>query len=81
MAQPAAQQRVRSLAPPPAMPGKVPRSAPRPVRLVAGVRRKQVEGQAAQQGAAQANAQAAELMNTFKKGMAACLEGKGYTVK
>jgi len=43
--------------------------------------KKQVEGQAAQQGAQQANAQAAELMNQFKKAMAACLEGKGYTVK
>ncbi len=43
--------------------------------------KKQVEGKAAAAGAQQANAQAAELINQFKKAMSACLEGKGYTVK
>jgi len=37
----------------------------------------------AQQQASQSQAQAAQQKNldTFKKGMSACLEGKGYTVK
>lgn len=49
---------------------------------VAGRRAKRkVEGQAAAAGAQQANAQAAELMTKFKNAMAACLQGKGYTVK
>lgn len=43
--------------------------------------KKQASAKAAQAGAAAANAQAAELINTFKKAMTACLEGKGYTVK
>ena len=43
--------------------------------------KKQAEAQAGKQGAAAANAQAEELMSTFKKAMSACLEGKGYTVK
>jgi uncharacterized membrane protein len=49
---------------------------------IAGRRaKKQASAKAAQAGAAAANAQAAELINTFKKAMTACLEGKGYTVK
>ena len=43
--------------------------------------KKQASAKAAQAGAAAANAQAAEMINTFKKAMTACLEGKGYTVK
>ena len=37
--------------------------------------------QQAQAAADQANAANAQLKETFKKGMKACLEGKGYTVK
>jgi len=43
--------------------------------------RKTAEAQAAQQGAAQAQGVAAEQMATFKKGMSACLTGRGYTVQ
>jgi len=43
--------------------------------------KKAAVSQAEQQGAAQANAQAAQLIDTFKKAMVACLEGKSYTVK
>ena len=49
---------------------------------VAGRRaKKRAVSQAQQQGAAQAEAQAAQQIDTFKKAMAACLEGKSYTVK
>jgi hypothetical protein len=37
--------------------------------------------QQAQAAADQANAQRAQLQASFKKGMGACLEGRGYTVK
>jgi len=37
--------------------------------------------QQAQAAADQANAQRAQLQAAFKKGLGACLEGKGYTVK
>jgi hypothetical protein len=37
--------------------------------------------QQAQAAADQANAQRAQLQANFKKGMGACLEGRGYTVK
>jgi hypothetical protein len=49
----------------------------------AGGRRakKGAEAQAAQHGAAQANAVAADQMATFKKAMSACLQGRGYTVQ
>jgi hypothetical protein len=49
----------------------------------AGGRRakKQAEAQAAQKGADQAVAQNQQALDTFKKAAAACLEGKGYTVK
>ncbi len=43
--------------------------------------KKQAKKQAEQQAAQQANAWAAGQIDTFKKGMTACLEGKGYTVK
>jgi hypothetical protein len=43
--------------------------------------KKKAEAQAAQQGAAQAQGISAERMATFKKGMAACLSGRGYTVQ
>ena len=43
--------------------------------------KKRAEKQAAQQGAAQAQGISAERMATFKKGMAACLNGRGYTVQ
>jgi len=49
---------------------------------VAGRRAKKgAEAQAAQKGAAQADAQNAAKAETFKKGVVACLEGRGYTVK
>jgi Glycine-zipper domain len=41
----------------------------------------QSANQQAQAAADQANAANAQLQETFKKGMKACLEGKGYTVK
>jgi hypothetical protein len=43
--------------------------------------KKKAEKQAAQQGAAQAQGISAERLATFKKGMAACLNGRGYTVQ
>jgi len=43
--------------------------------------KKQAKKQAETQAASQANAWAAGQIDTFKKGMTACLEGKGYTVK
>jgi hypothetical protein len=43
--------------------------------------KKGAEKQAEQQAVQQTNAQAAGKIDTFKKGMSACLEGKGYTVK
>ena len=43
--------------------------------------KKQAKKQAETQAAQQANAWAAGQIDTFKKGMTACLEGKGYTVK
>lgn len=43
--------------------------------------KKQVEKQAAQQGAQAAKAQGNAQLDTFKKAMGSCLEGKGYTVK
>jgi hypothetical protein len=43
--------------------------------------KKQAKKQAEQQASQQANAWAAGQIDTFKKGMTACLEGKGYTVK
>ena len=43
--------------------------------------KKQAEAQAAQQGAAAAKAQGNAQLETFKKAMGSCLEGKGYTVK
>ena len=43
--------------------------------------KKQVEAQAAQQGANAAKAQGNAQLDTFKKAMGSCLEGKGYTVK
>ena len=50
--------------------------------LAAGRRaRKQAQKQGEQQAVAQAQSQAAGKIDTFKKGMSACLEGKGYTVK
>jgi len=49
----------------------------------AGGRRakKEAKKQAEQQAVQQGNAQAGQKIDTFKKGMSACLEGKGYTVK
>jgi hypothetical protein len=50
--------------------------------LAAGRRAKrQAQKQGEQQAVAQAESQAAGKIDTFKKGMSACLEGKGYTVK
>jgi hypothetical protein len=50
--------------------------------LAAGRRaKKQAQKQGEQQGVTQANAEAAGKIDAFKKGMSACLEGKGYTVK
>ena len=43
--------------------------------------KKQVEAQAAQQGAQAAKAHGNAQLDTFKKAMGSCLEGKGYTVK
>ena len=43
--------------------------------------KKQAKKQAEQQAAEQSKAWAAGQIDTFKKGMTACLEGKGYTVK
>lgn len=43
--------------------------------------KKQVEAQAAQQGAQAAKAQGNAQLDTFKKAMSSCLEGKGYSVK
>jgi hypothetical protein len=49
----------------------------------AGGRRakKGAEKQAAQQAKQQTEAQSAQQVETFKKAMGACLEGRGYTVK
>jgi hypothetical protein len=49
----------------------------------AGGRRakKKAVAQAEQQGAAQASAANTQQVDTFKKALGACLEGKGYTVK
>jgi Glycine zipper len=49
----------------------------------AGGRRakKQAKKQGEQQAVNQANAEAAGKIDAFKKGMSACLEGKGYSVK
>jgi hypothetical protein len=43
--------------------------------------KKQAGAQAEQQAVSQAEGQAAGKIDTFKKAMGACLEGKGYTVK
>ena len=43
--------------------------------------RRQAEKQAAQQAKQQTEAQSAQQVETFKKAMGACLEGRGYTVK
>lgn len=43
--------------------------------------KKQAGAQAEQQAVSQAQGQAAGQIDTFKKAMTACLEGKGYTVK
>ena len=43
--------------------------------------KKQAEHQAAQQGAQAAKSQGNAQLDTFKKAMGSCLEGKGYTVK
>ena len=43
--------------------------------------KKQAVAQAEKQGAAQASAANAQQVETFKKALGACLEGKGYTVK
>jgi hypothetical protein len=43
--------------------------------------RKHAEAQAAQQGAAQAEAQSQQTVETFKNAAAVCLEGRGYTVR
>lgn len=43
--------------------------------------RKQAEAQAAQAGAQQAKAQNQQAIDTFKKAVGACLEGRGYSVK
>ena len=43
--------------------------------------KKQAKKQAEAQAVEQTNAWAAGQIDTFKKGMTACLEGKGYTVK
>jgi hypothetical protein len=53
--------------------------------VVGGVRGRRAkvgaEEQAAQAGAAQAEAAADEQLDTFKRAMSVCLEGRGYTVK
>jgi hypothetical protein len=43
--------------------------------------KKQAEAQAAQKGAQQATAQTQGQVDSFKKAMIACLEGRGYTAK
>ncbi len=43
--------------------------------------KKQIEQQAAQQGAQQAKAQGNAQLDTFKRAMSGCLEGRGYSVK
>lgn len=43
--------------------------------------KKQAEAQAAQKGAQAAKAQGNAQLDTFKKAMASCLEGRGYSVK
>lgn len=43
--------------------------------------KKQAEAQAAQKGAQAAKAQGNAQLDTYKKAMGSCLEGKGYTVK
>jgi hypothetical protein len=43
--------------------------------------KKNAEAQAAQQGAQAAKAHGNAQLETFKKAMGSCLEGKGYTVK
>jgi len=43
--------------------------------------KKRYEAQAAQQGAKEAQAQNQAALDTFKKAAAACLEGRGYSVK
>lgn len=43
--------------------------------------KKMAEEQAAQAGAAQAEAAADEQLNSFKRAMSVCLEGRGYTVQ
>ena len=43
--------------------------------------KKSVEAQAGAAGAAQAEAEAANQLDTFKRAMTVCLEGRGYTVK
>ncbi len=43
--------------------------------------KKMAEEQAAQAGAAQAEAGAAAQLDTFKRAMSVCLEGRGYTVQ
>ena len=49
---------------------------------VAGRKKKKAaENEAAQQGAAQAEAHATGALDSFGRAMASCLEGKGYTVK
>jgi hypothetical protein len=42
---------------------------------------KEAEKQAEQQATTQTQAQATQMIGTFKKAMSACLEGKGYTAK
>lgn len=43
--------------------------------------KKQVEAEAGQQGAAQAQAQSDEAVETFSKAAGVCLQGRGYTVQ
>jgi uncharacterized protein YcfJ len=43
--------------------------------------RRHAEAHAAQQGAAQAEAQNQQAVETFKKAVAVCLEGRGYTAQ
>ena len=48
---------------------------------VAGRHKKKAAGkEAAEQGAAAAEAQATGSLTTFSKAMSSCLQGKGYTV-
>ena len=49
----------------------------------AGGRRakRKAEKEAGQQAKQQTEAQSAQQVETFKKAMGACLEGRGYTVK